>query len=149
MSRRTARELALHMIFEMNFTGVDCGDIMNRRLTAEEFNAFAAEDKLYTVFPDEKDRTYIARLLRGVSAHLPELDSYIEKYTVGWKFDRLSNIVISLLRIAMYEILYEADTPASVAINEAVELCKRYDTQDAAAFINGILSSFNKGEVNV
>ena len=78
---------------------------------------------------------------------MPELDGYIEKYSVGWKFERLSNIVIALLRIAMYEILYEQDTPNSVAINEAVELCKRYDTQEAAAFLNGILSSFVKEEV--
>lgn len=147
MSRRTARELALHMIFEMDFTGVDCGEIMKRRLTAEEFSAFSTEDRLYTALPDENDRKYISRILNGVSAHLPELDSYIEKYSVGWKFERLSHIVISLLRISMFEILYEADTPNSVAINEAVELCKRYDTQEAASFLNGILASFTKEEV--
>ena len=148
MSRRSARELALHMVFEMDFTGVDCGEIMRRRLTPEEFGTFAKEDRLYTQLPDAHDREYIAKLLGGVSAHLPELDSYIEKYSVGWRFERLSHIVISLLRIAMYEILYEPDTPNSVAINEAVELAKRYDTQEAAAVVNGILSSFNKEEVS-
>ncbi|MBQ3879801.1 MAG: transcription antitermination factor NusB [Oscillospiraceae bacterium] len=147
MSRRSARELALHMAFEMHFTGENYRALMESRLTPEEFTEFAKEDRLYNVLPDERDREYIARLLGGVDAHMPELDGYIEKYSVGWKFERLSNIVIALLRIAMYEILYEQDTPNSVAINEAVELCKRYDTQEAAAFLNGILSSFVKEEV--
>ena len=148
MSRRSARELALHMLFEMDFTGADYQALMERRLTPEEFGDFAKEDRLYEQLPDERDRAYIARLLGGVSAHMPELDGYVEKYSVGWKFERLSHIVIALSRIAMFEILYEQDTPNSVAINEAVELCKRYDTQEAAAFLNGILASFVKQEVN-
>ena len=135
------------MLFEMDFTGTDYRTLMQRRLTPEEFGDFAKEVKLYEALPDERDRAYISRLLGGVETHMPELDGYVEKYSVGWKFERLSHIVIALSRIAMYEILYEQDTPNSVAINEAVELCKRYDTQEAAAFLNGILASFVKQEV--
>ena len=147
MSRKTARELALHLVFEMDFTGGTSASILERRLGAEGFQALSQEDKLYQTMPDERDQAYIRRLLAGIDQHLPELDTYIERYSVGWKFGRISRIVACIMRLAMYEILYMPDVPASVAINEAVELAKRYDTPDAASFINGILGTFVRKEV--
>lgn len=134
------------MIFEVNFTGDGTGAVMKRRLDPDEYKSLAEEDKLYKSFPEEKDRDYIGRIMKGIGEHYTELDTYIERYSVGWKFGRISGVVTSILRLAMYEILYMPDIPTSVSINEAVELAKRYDTQEAAQFINGILGSFARKE---
>ncbi|MBE6935334.1 MAG: transcription antitermination factor NusB [Ruminococcaceae bacterium] len=147
MSRKTARELALHLVFEMDFTGGDSATLLDRRLGAEGFQALSQEDKLYQTMPDERDQAYIRRILTGIDQHLVELDTYIETYSVGWKFGRISRIVACIMRLAMFEILYMPDVPSSVAINEAVELAKRYDTPDAASFVNGILGTFVRKEV--
>lgn len=148
MSRKTARELALHIIFEMDFTGENCASLLSKRLNAEAFSELSGEDRLYQTFPDERDTAYIRSVTAGVERHLAELDTYIERYSVGWKFGRISRIVACILRLSMYEILYMPDVPDSVSINEAVELAKRYDTQDAASFINGILGTFVRKEVH-
>ena len=96
---------------------------------------------------DERDAAYIRRVTSGVSQHLEELDTYIERYSLDWKYGRISRIVICILRLAMFEILYMQDVPNATAINEAVGLAKRYDTPEAAAFINGILGTFVRKEV--
>lgn len=135
------------MIFEMDFTGEESGPLLEKRLEPENFTALSGEDKLYETVPAEQDAAYIRRVTAGVSQHMAELDTYIERYSVGWKFGRISRIVTCILRLAMFEILYMQDVPNSAAINEAVELAKRYDTQEAASFINGILGSFVRKEV--
>ena len=147
MSRKTARELALHIIFEMDFTGESCDTLLEKQLDADHFTDLAGEDRLYQTFPDERDAAYIRRVASGVGSHLAELDTYIERYSVGWKFGRISRIVACIMRLSMYEILYMPDVPDSVSINEAVELAKRYDTPEAASFINGILGTFVRKEV--
>lgn len=136
------------MIFEMDFTGEPCGPLLSKRLNPDCFSGFAGEDKLYQQLPDERDAAYIRRLTTGVSQHLSELDTYIERYSVGWKFGRISRIVTCIMRLSMFEILYLPDVPNSVSINEAVELAKRYDTPEAASFINGILGTFVRKEVS-
>ena len=135
------------MIFEMDFTGEESGPLLEKRLEPENFTALSGEDKLYETIPAEQDAAYIRRVTAGVSQHMAELDTYIERYSVGWKFGRISRIVTCILRLAMFEILYMQAVPNSAAINEAVELAKRYDTQEAASFINGILGSFVRKEV--
>lgn len=147
MSRKTARELALHLLFEMDFNGYESTGLLESRLDAERFRELAEEDRLYAALPDERDTAYIRRVTEGVNAHLAELDTYIERYSVGWKFGRISRIVACILRLSMFEILYMQDVPDSASINEAVELAKRYDTPDAASFINGILGTFVRKEV--
>ena len=82
-----------------------------------------------------------------MDAHGPELDGYISKYAVGWSFSRISRMAAAVMRVAMYEILYMPEVPAGAAINEAVEGAKRYETPETAAFINGILGSFVRGEL--
>ena len=76
-----------------------------------------------------------------------ELDGYISKYAIGWSFSRISRMTAAVMRVAMYEILYMPDIPAAAAINEAVELARRYDAPEAASFANGILGAFVRGEL--
>ncbi len=82
--------------------------------------------------------------MTGVTKRRAEFDGYIEKYSKGWKLVRISKITASILRAAMYEILYMDDVPPAAAINEAVELAKGYEEPETVAFINGILGSFMK-----
>ena len=78
----------------------------------------------------------------------PELDSYIAKYAKGWSFDRIPLVASAIMRVAMYESLYRSDIPTRVAVNEAVEIAKKYETPETVKFINGILGSFVRGEIS-
>lgn len=92
------------------------------------------------------DSPYLKSVFYGVVKQTDELDCIISKYAVGWKLDRISRVSITLMRICIYESKYIDDVPAAAAINEAVELCKKYDTEKAPAFINGILNAAVKSE---
>ncbi len=97
--------------------------------------------------PDDTQLNYIRALVRGVQEHREELDALIGRYSHGWKIGRISRIAAAVLRCAMFEILYLPEIPNAAAINEAVELAKNYEEPETVAFINGILGSFMRGEV--
>ena len=148
MLRNTAREIAVHLSYELSFTDKTVEELLERRLTAESFAALAEEDPLYEEAPNAKQSEYIRRLVRGVDAHAPELDGYIAKYAKGWSFARIPLVASALMRVAMYEVLYMPDIPNGAAINEAVEIAKRYETPETVKFINGILGSFVRQETS-
>ena len=104
------------------------------------------EEPLYAEFPNAKQKDYITALVKGVYDHGAELDSYIEKFAVGWKFSRIDRVAAAIMRVTMYEILYMPDIPNRVAINEAVEIAKKYEEEEVVRFINGILGSFVRAE---
>lgn len=147
MTRSNAREIAIHLSFALSFSGQTADELVALALTREHFTRLSEEESLYKEFPNEKQRQYITELVRGVYDHGAELDSYIEKYAIGWTFSRISRMITAILRVAMYEILYMPDIPASAAINEAVEICKHYESPETAAFANGILGAFIRGEL--
>ncbi|MBQ7699109.1 MAG: transcription antitermination factor NusB [Clostridia bacterium] len=92
------------------------------------------------------DTPYLQSVFYGVVKEADQLDQIIEKYAVGWKKNRISPVSLNLMRLCIYESKYIEDVPAAVAMNEAVELAKKYDTEQAPAFINGILNAAVKGE---
>lgn len=147
MTRNTAREIAVHLSYEMNFTDLSIEQLLDRRLTAESFAALADEDDLYGEAPNAKQAAYIRRLVSGVAEHAAELDTYIAKYAVGWSFSRIPLVASAIMRVAMYEILYMPDIPNGVSINEAVEIAKNYETPETVKFLNGILGSFVRREI--
>ena len=147
MLRNTAREIAVHLAYELSFTALPVEELLEARLSAERFAELAGEDALYEEAPDRLQREYITRLVTGVSEHAAELDADIEKYARGWRFERISLVASAIMRVAMYEILYMADIPQGAAISEAVTIAKKYETPEVAKFINGILGSFARGEV--
>ena len=146
MLRNTAREIAVHLAYELSFTALPVEELLETRLNAERFAELAGEDALYQEAPDQLQRDYIARLVTGVSEHAAELDGYIAKYARGWKFSRIPLVASAIMRVAMYEILYMPEIPNGAAINEAVEIAKKYETPETARFINGILGSFVRAE---
>ena len=148
MVRNTAREIAIHLSYELNFSGRTPEELLDQRLTAEAFAGLAEAEDLYREVPNAKQAEYIRRLVRGVGEHGAELDGYIEKYAKGWKFSRIPLVASAIMRVAMYEVLYMPDVPNAAAINEAVEIAKKYETPETVKFINGILGSFSRQELS-
>ena len=147
MVRNTAREIAIHLSYELSFTDKPIDTLLDERLTAETFAALAEEDDIYREAPNAKQADYIRRLVRGVAEHGPELDGYIAKYAKGWNFARIPLVASAIMRVAMYEILYMPEIPNGAAINEAVEIAKKYETPETVKFINGILGTFVRQEI--
>ena len=146
MKRTVAREIAVRLCFAVSENPDAPEELLSRTFEDEYYSSLQAEDELYKEKPDKKQRDYITSLVTGISEHLAELDGYIEKYAVGWKFSRISRTAAAIMRLAMYEVLYMPDIPDATAINEAVELAKRYETPETVSFINGILGSFSREE---
>lgn len=126
LNRRSSREAVLGLIFENEFGLYD-------DKTELYENAVAARGI--------EENEYIRTLYFGILERQNELDAYIEKYAKGRTLARISKIAKAVMRISIYEMLYIDDIPASVSINEAVELAKQYDDDKTKAFVNGILNA--------
>ena len=94
--------------------------------------------------PDDRASTYFYRLVEGVKAHQAELDAYISRFSEHWRLERMAALDRAILRLALFELLHCPEVPPKVALNEAVELAKRFGAENSGAFINGILDSFLK-----
>lgn len=147
MTRREAREVAVRLCFELSATGKEAQDILSNFFDEEYYATLAAEDEVFLEYPKERELGYISALVRGIGLHLVELDGYVEKYSSGWRFERISRTALAIIKTAMYEILYMPDIPVGVSINEAVELAKEYEEPETVPFINGVLGSFARGEM--
>lgn len=146
MTRSNAREIAMHFVFELAFSDVKADQLLEQGLDPEAFADRGQVETLYAEYPDEEAKTYIVSLVRGVADHGAELDGYIARHAKGWKFSRIDRVASAIMRVTMYEILYMPDVPNKVAINEAVEISKKYVDDDVVRFINGILGSFVREE---
>ena len=134
MSRTTAREVAMMMEFSRMLGGEDTPERVCDKADGIGEGALDAEDVIY-----------VEQIGSGVDAHQTEIDALISKYSVDWAIERIAKVDLSILRVAIYEMLYrKEDVPAGAAINEAVELAKRYGGERSYAFINGILGSVAK-----
>ena len=128
MTRKMAREEAFILIFEKAFNDSELDEILSVACEVRDLE------------PDE----YIKKVFYGVFENSEEIDSVISENAVGWKISRISKTALSVLRLAIFEIKYYDEIPASVSVNEAVELCKKYATKEDASFVNGILSTVIK-----
>lgn len=146
MIRNVAREIAMHLSYELSFTDLSADELLNERLDPVRFDQLAPEYEVYGKLPGPSQQVYIRRVVKGIAQHGYELDRYIEKYAVGWKFERIPLVASAIMRLAMYEILYMPEIPNGAAINEAVEIAKKYESSDVVRFINGILGSFVRKE---
>ena len=146
MIRNVAREIAMHLSYELSFTDLSAEELLNDRLSANRFDQLAPEYEVYGKLPGPSQQAYIRKVVKGIAEHSYELDQYIEKYAVGWKFERIPLVASAIMRLAMYEILYMPEIPNGAAINEAVEIAKKYESGDVVRFINGILGSFVRKE---
>lgn len=127
MTRKEERELAFTLIFEK---------IFNNELTIEEIVENAVEARLI------EENTFAFSLARLTYEHCNEIDTIINDNSIGWKVERLPKVSLAVMRLALCEILYVPSVPTGVSINEAVELAKKFSTQEDASFINGILGKY-------
>ena len=142
MTRSNAREIVAHLIFEMNFTTEAAEQIIEATMAPEYYESLAQETEIYADRPNQKQMEYICQTVSGIREKEEELDGYIQKYSIGWSVSRISKVARAILHVAMYEALYVDDVPTSAAINEAVELSRKYEDEDVVSFVNGILGSF-------
>ena len=142
MTRSNAREIVAHLIFEMNFTSDSAEQLVDAAMEPDYYESLAQETEVYAERPNPKQLEYIRAAVAGIQEKQQELDGYIAKYAINWSVSRISKVARAILQVAMYEVLYVQDVPVSAAINEAVELARKYEDEDVVAFVNGILGSF-------
>ncbi len=130
MTRREIREQIFKTLFQIDF--------YDEEGMEEQLQLFM--DELEE--PNEKKRAYIEQKLREIYRLRVELDAAIDEKATGWKTRRMAKVDLVLIRLALYEMKYEADIPSGVAINEAVELAKIYSSDGAPSFVNGVLAKF-------
>ena len=130
MTRRQLRENIFKMLFRVEF--------FDEKEMPEQLTLF--EDEVEPISEDEK--IYIANKYNDIYAHIEELDAAINEVSKGWKTSRMGKVDLTLIRLAVYEIRFEEEIPVKVSINEAIELAKKYGTDDSPAFVNGILAKF-------
>ena len=128
--RRKARELALQVLYQTETTGAEEGTALD--LILENFQA------------DKKAVSYARSLVDGVSKGRARIDELIEGQSQHWRLERMAMVDRNILRIAVFELCEMPDIPASVVINEAIEVAGRFSTEDAFSFINGILDGVMK-----
>ncbi len=135
MRRRTlAREHALKILYQC--------DIIKRPMEAVIESYWNAEETR-----DHEIITYANLLALGVSGHMGEIDQKISDYATNWQIRRMAIIDRNIMRIGLYELKYTSDIPPKVAINEAVELAKKYGDLESSKFVNGILDKIHKKEI--
>lgn len=122
MNRRTAREKTIQVLFQYDIGQTDI------------------EQAIKFVLENKKTDPFFERLVHGTLEHLQEIDEIIKAHLEKWSFDRVAYVDRAIIRLAVYEWKYEKDIPISVTINEAVELAKKYGTEDSGRFVNGVLS---------
>lgn len=130
-TRSQAREEAFKLVFQLNMH--------------KDETDFLYENLLEEVPESERNIEYIKKVVNGVAEKGEEIEKTIqESLTKGWKITRLSKVSLSILKLAVYEMMYVDDVPSNVAINEAIELAKKYDDEDKASFVNGVLGGIYK-----
>lgn len=128
MSRREIREQIFKMLFRVEFH--------DEEEYKQQLGLFLEE----TAPLEDEDRRYMEEKFQEVVSRLAEIDEAINEHATGWKTSRMGKVDLTLIRLAVYEIRYEEAIPTGVAINEAVELAKKYGTDDSASFVNGVLA---------
>lgn len=131
-NRHLARTIAMQTLFLWDFKGknVDIDEV---------------EESVLTNFsPNFEDKNFVAHLIEGVKIRINAIDRYIIKYATEWPLDQITIVDRNILRIGVYELVYDKDIPAKVAINEAIEIAKTFGSESSGKFVNGVLGAIYK-----
>ena len=156
-TRRQGREWALQMLFQADMNpGLDIDmaipkfwrqqwtcqmeEAEDQDVATEQDSPKPVEDRV----APQKIRLFTEKLVRGVLGHLAEIDAKLTAYTQNWPLHRMGSVERNVLRLAFYEMLYCADVPPAVVLNEAIDLAKYFSNADAGRFVNGVLDRLNK-----
>ncbi len=146
MTRSNAREVAVHLIYEMDYTSETPEEALQTRLERGYYDGLSQENDVYAERPSKKQTEYIRTCVEGVAAHKEELDALIAQYAIGWNLHRISRFTKAAMRLAIFEMKFMQDVPTGVAINECVELTRKYEDKEVVSFVNGILGSVARGQ---
>lgn len=130
MSRTVARETTMKLLYQIDISGSSPEETLRVFYENREDNEIGSED-----------RDYIENSLKGTISSLKKIDEYIEKYSKEWKVNRIAKVDLAIMRLAIYEMINRDDVPNSVAINEAIELAKKFGGENSSIFINGIIGN--------
>ena len=131
MSRRELREHIFKFLFRVEF---------NDRDEMEQQKSFFFEDDEFNA--DEKSAEYISQKSSSIIARIDEIDGMINDRAKGWTTQRMGKVDLTIIRLAIYEMMFDDDVPKNVAINEAVELAKKFGQDESSGFVNGVLAKF-------
>lgn len=126
--RRRGRELALQMLYQHELSGASLEEMTARFEDLEQAPPAVRE--------------FAVSLVRGVIAHRLDIDRFVAEQAEHWRLERMAAVDRNILRLAIYELLFHPDTPPAVVIDEAVELAKRYGSEQSGPFVNGVLDGF-------
>ena len=129
-SRRKSREVALQLLYQIEINPPDTREILD--LFWQNFE------------PPEEIKAFAAQIVDGVCRYRDDIDGLIEGCSDHWKLERMTLIDRNILRLGVYELIYAEDVPVKVAINEAIELGKKYGSEESGAFINGVLDKIHR-----
>ena len=129
-SRRKARELALQMLFQWE---------LGEHSTAHVISTFLGEKKM-----DAEVESFARALFEGAAAEIQNLDRLVSGQAEHWRIERMSAVDRNILRLALYELLHQPETPPAVVINEALEIARRFSDRDSVEFVNGVLDAIRK-----
>ena len=116
MTRSNAREIACHLVYEMNFNGITADEAMNLLMDPDYYPSLASETEIYAERPSGKQAEYLAGVVHGVEREREKLAGFIEKNAIGWSLGRISKVAVAVMEVAMYECEHEADVPTAAAI---------------------------------
>lgn len=145
-NRRQTRECAMQLLYEMG---------VQKDFSDEKQSTFLARLQQLRDYEDQRDwdkevsypieKQYFSKVMEAVTANLPEIDELLTSSMDNWKIDRISKVDLAVLRLSVAEIKYLDEIPDSVSINEAVELAKKFGSEDSGKFVNGVLGKAVKG----
>ena len=139
MSRREMREQVFKLLFRVEFNDEDAM-LLQKELFFDNEGVAVSEDDDMTIADEVKDE--ISQKYEKIVEKLSEIDAMINEKAEGWKTGRMGKVDLTILRLAVYEIIFDESIPTQVAINEAVELAKKFGRDESAKFVNGVLAKF-------
>mgnify|MGYP004615030105 CR=1 FL=1 len=139
INRRQAREITLCLVFDFGFNSEEKPEEL-----LDLYIRYFPDGELPPVNEEIKNDPYISRVYFGVAENADTLDGITKNHSLKWKIERMSRVSVSLLRIAVYELLYMEDIPTEVSINEAVELTRKYSGEESCPFVNGVLGTISR-----
>ncbi|MBP5384636.1 MAG: transcription antitermination factor NusB [Lachnospiraceae bacterium] len=146
MTRAQIREDIFKLLFRIEFNSIEDMPAQIQHFFEDPQTEDDEEEKSHRI--PEDDVQYMKRKYENIVSRIPELDALIDSAAKGWKSSRLGKVDLTILRLAVYEMKYDEDIPVGVAINEAVELAKKFGQDESPSFINGILAKLAKSTEN-
>lgn len=136
-NRHLARTIAMQSLFLWDFQGKSEDELES--VIGGVFANFA---------PDFNDQGFVRNLIKGIMGSLPAINAYITKYATEWPLEQITIVDRNILRIGVYELVFDPDIPAKVAINEAIEIAKTFGSESSGKFVNGVLGAIYKDMEN-